>query len=189
MPKTTPRARSCPRVGAAVASFRDDVPARFLLPLLLIATAALTACGSGGNDSPTAPAAFNQAAVEDQSFQLVNQARLEEGLGTLSFDDELSRIAREHSNAMRDQRFFGHTDPEGNGLRSRLEAAGIAFSAAGENLAQVNHRSDPAGVAHQQLLASPEHRSVMLDGRFVRAGVGVASAGETVWITQVFLRP
>lgn len=147
------------------------------------------ACGSGGGDSPTEPRILDVASVENQSFQLINGARSEEGVAQLAFDVELGRIAREHSEDMRDRGFFGHKDPDGNGLRKRLKAHGLAFSAAGENLALVSDSSNPAGLAHQQLMASPEHRDVMLAGRFVRAGVGVARAGDNFWITQIYLKP
>lgn len=159
----------------------------FLL-ILLLAVAFLVACGGGGN-SPTEPQVLSVAVVEDQSFQLINSARGEEGVPQVTFDDQLSRIAREHSEAMRDRGFFSHTDPDGNGLRKRLKAHGVSFSAAGENLALVTDSSNPAGRAHQQLMASPEHRGVMLAERFRRAGVGVAQTGSNFWITHIYLKP
>ncbi|MCH7667347.1 MAG: CAP domain-containing protein [Acidobacteria bacterium] len=156
--------------------------------LLLLAAASVAACG-GGSGSPTDPIVGNAAAVESQSFQLINSARGQEGVGLLALDNELSRIARAHSEEMRDRGFFGHRNPEGNGLRSRLKANGVSFSSAGENLALVNDSSNPAGLAHQQLMASPEHRDVMLAGRFVRGGVGVAQSGSNFWITQIYVKP
>lgn len=157
--------------------------------VLLILAGALLACNSGASGGPTAPGALDAAAVEARSFGLINTARAEQGLDTLSLDDELTRVAREHSRSMRDRGFLGHEAPDGTGLRARLEDGGIAFSAAGENLAVVSRERDPAGVAHGQLLGSPEHRDVMLDGRFAEVGVGVVRAGDSFWITQVFLRP
>lgn len=156
--------------------------------LLLLAAASVAACGGGGA-SPTDPIVVSAAAVESQSFQLINTARGQEGIDPLALDSELSRIARAHSEEMRDRGFFGHRNPEGKGLRSRLKANGVSFSAAGENLALVTDTGNPAGLAHQQLLASPEHRDVMLAGRFVRGGVGVAQSGSSFWITQIYVKP
>lgn len=165
-------------------------PGRLALhSLLALAALALVACGGSGGDSPTSPQVLSVSSVEDQSFQLINSARNQEGVAQVTFDSQLSDVAREHSEMMRDQGFFGHTDPNGNGLRKRLKAHGIAFSSAGENLALVNDSSNPAGLAHQQLLASPTHRDVMLAGKFARAGVGVARAGSNFWITQVYVKP
>lgn len=129
------------------------------------------------------------ASVASQSYELINSARAQQGVGQLTFDNDLSRIARAHSEAMRDRGFFAHQDPDGNGLRSRLRANGVAFSAAGENLALVNDSTNPAAIAHQQLLASNEHRDVMLAGRFAQVGVGVAQSGSSFWITQVYVKP
>ena len=155
--------------------------------VLLLAAVSVLACSGSG--SPTDPIAVGAASVESQSFQLMNSARAQKGVGQLAFDNELSRIARTHSEEMRDRGFFSHKNPDGKGLRNRLKANGVSFSSAGENLALVSDTGDPAGLAHQQLLSSPEHRDVMLAERFVRAGVGVARSGSTFWITQIYLKP
>ena len=183
---------------------RDPRPAEFAAPrldpnalrrvtlrffVLLAALAAIGCSGSGSGSGPTSPQLLDVATVESQSFELVNRARDDAGVGPLAFDAELSRIAREHSEQMRDRGFFSHKDPNGDGLRSRLKAHGVTFSAAGENLALVNDTGNPAGLAHRQLLDSPEHRDVMLAGRFVLGGVGVAQSGSSYWITQIFLKP
>ena len=159
-----------------------------LLFVLLVVAASLAACGRGA-DGPTAPLALDPAGVEAQSYRLVNEARSQQAIAALELDAELSSIARDHSRAMRDQGFFGHLDSAGAGLRERLKARGVTFSAAGENLALVEKTTDPAGLAHGHLLASPEHREVMLAGRFTQVGVGVARSGDRYWITQIYLRP
>lgn len=185
------RRRQHPRSATAAARVDAQAFGRMAIHmLLLLAVACALGCsGSGsGSDSPTSPQILDAASVESQSFQLINQARSDEGVSSLVFDNELSRIAREHSEAMRDQGFFSHRDPNGNGLRSRLRAGGVSFSAAGENLAVVSDTGNPAGVAHQQLLTSPEHRDVMLTKKFDQAGVGVARSGGRYWITQVYLK-
>lgn len=186
-PTTTARAKVLSTDTLRLSAFGD-----WMMPLLLALCAlSVVACSGGGGDSssPTSLQSLTAASVEDQSFQLANQARQEAGVGQLTFDDKLSKIARKHSKAMRDRGFFAHVDPDGNGLRKRLKANGVEFSAAGENLALVNDSANPAGLAHQQLLTSPEHRDVMLAGRFVRAGVGVARSGDSFWITQIYLKP
>ena len=74
-------------------------------------------------------------------------------------------------------------------MRARLRAAGIPFSAAGENLAKITSVPNPAGFAHQQFMDSPGHRDVILDSRFRLAGVGVARSGDTYWLTQIYIQP
>ena len=148
------------------------------------------ACGGGGESgSPTSPLGTSVAQVEFESFQLANSARSDSNVQPpLSHDDAISRVARAHSESMRDHDFFGHQGPNG-GMRARLRAAGIPFSVAGENLAKLSSVPNPAGTAHAQFMSSAEHRGVMLDPRFRLAGVGVARSGDTYWITQIFIRP
>ena len=155
-----------------------------LLPLALLV---LAACG-GGSNSPTAPGAPGAFQVEEQSTDLVNQARGSEGVSPqLSQDQLIAEVARRHSTAMRDKGFFSHVDPDGMRLRDRLRAAGVSFRSAGENLAQVDGTSDPAGQAHRMLMGSASHRENILSERFDVIGVGVAKQGGTYWITQIFV--
>lgn len=157
-----------------------------LTPLALLFFAA---CG-GGSSSPTEPSAVSPFQVESQSTGLVNQARSSEGVSPeLSQDQLIAQVAREHSTAMRDKGFFSHVDPDGMRLRDRLRAAGVSFRSAGENLAQVDGSSDPAGQAHGMLMGSASHRENILGRRFEMIGVGVAKQGGTYWITQIFVEP
>ena len=148
------------------------------------------ACGGGGDSaSPTSPLGTTVAEVEFESFQLANSARSDSNVQPqLNLDEAIARVARAHSESMRDNNFFGHAGPDG-GIRARLNAAGIPFSVAGENLAKLTSVPNPAGSAHSQFMNSPEHRDVMLDPRFRRAGVGVARSGDTYWLTQIYIRP
>ncbi len=154
----------------------------------LLAATLLAGC-SGGGSSPTAPKQISEASIAAESFALVNGARKDERLGELEFNAELSRVARLHSEAMRDGNFFGHSGPTSSGLRQRLRGSGVVFTAAAENLALVQHPTSPAGLAHQQLMQSPSHRSNILDDRFGILGVGVARRGDSFWITQIFVAP
>lgn len=155
---------------------------------LLVAVALFgVACGGGGSDGPTTPVGTTVAEVEFESFQLANTARRNDNVQPqLDLGEAIARVARQHSQAMRDQGFFGHKGPNG-ALGARLRAAGIPFSSAGENLAKLTSVPNPAGEAHRQFMNSPGHRDVMLDSRFRVAGVGVARSGDTYWLTQVYV--
>ena len=151
---------------------------------------ALSACSGGGSgDSPTSPQGLTPADVEAHSFALVNEARSENNRKELTFHPGLADVARAHSEAMRDQGFFGHRNPQGQGLRGRLNAASIRFSSASENLAQVVDGQQPGLIAHHFLMDSAEHRDNILNPAFTRVGVGVAQDGDAWWITQVFIKP
>jgi uncharacterized protein YkwD len=160
--------------------------------ILLVVAGLIVGCSGGGSEeSPTAAGSVLQAVdVEFQSLQLANQARTDEQVDPqLGQDSAVANVARLHSEAMRDEGFFGHTGKNGDGLRQRLDKAGVQYSGAAENLAEVNHRSNPAQLAHHQLMASASHRKNILGSKYRLAGVGVAKAGDTYWITQIFIKP
>lgn len=161
-------------------------PLLLALQALLLALPGLACSGS----SPTAPGGGPTASsVEASAFARINQSRRGDGKGELMLDPVLSEIARSYSRRMRDEGFFGHEDPSGQGLVDRLRASGITFSLAGENLANVGGASDPAARAHELLMGNSTHRANILDARYTEVGIGVAQNGDTYWMTQVFLRP
>lgn len=163
---------------------------KLVLRLLAVAAVGLLGlgCGGGGDSAgPTAPGVTSIVEIEFLSFDLANSARTDGGISPqLQFDDLVGRVARDHSEAMRDLGFFSHSGPDG-GLTARLRAAGVEFSSAGENLAKLESVPDPAGAAHAQFMDSPEHRDVILDDRFRAAGVGVARSGNVIWLTQIYI--
>lgn len=155
-------------------------------PALLAALLLLGACGGAGG-GPTAPRGLTVDAVESRSLDLLNEARAGEGVGPLAFNAAAADAARAHSEAMRDKGYFGHVDPQQGDLGQRLAVTTIVFRVAAENLAAVENGADPAGFAHAHLMASAGHRQNILDPRFSEVGVGVARAGDSYWITQIFL--
>ncbi len=124
--------------------------------------------------------------AEAQMLQLVNEARAEVGLRPLSLDPRLVPIGRGHSEEMFRLRYFGHTSPVTGSPFDRIEAAGVEYSRAGENLAY----AQSVAVAHRGLMESPGHRANILRREFTRIGIGVISAGPYGrMFTQVFLTP
>ncbi len=127
--------------------------------------------------------------LERDSFRRVNAERSARGAAReLVADAELARLARSHSESMRDEGFFSHVTPEGMDPAARLGAAGYWFFAVGENIVRVENVSDPGACAHSVLMESEGHRDNILSGDYARLGVGVALGGESVWITQIFAR-
>ena len=158
---------------------------------LLLLTTVIGTAGCGSSVGPTDPGgAAHATEVEFELLQLANRERRTSGSGQdLVADERLSQVARAYSEEMRDHGFLSHVGPDGSTLRQRLEVVGIAFSRAGENIAQVTHDSDPASFAHDLLMSSQRHRANILDPHFRYVGIGVARTGETFWITQVFIAP
>ena len=163
------------------------------LTLLLSACLLALSMSGCGSVSPTAPHASDSwpggAEVESRSFQLLNQARSQNGVSPLRLDAELSAIARKHSEHMRDEGFFGHVDPEGHNFVFRVQSAGVSFAAVAENIARTTDSAAPADLAHRLFLRNEAHRENMLNPIFTEVGVGVAIQGHTYWITQLYLEP
>jgi uncharacterized protein YkwD len=113
---------------------------------------------------------------------MVNSARQSERLGKLRRDEQLDRVAVAHAEAMMKARRVGHDVGYGD-PRSRVEAAGIHFSATGENVVHAANLRR----AHRALWASPSHRGNLLQSRFDSIGVGIANDSDgTIWVCEVF---
>lgn len=158
--------------------------------MLGLAALLFSACsGGGGLLGPTTPSSVSVDSVEFASFSLVNDERKATKSGSkLAKEAAVARLAREYSEEMKREGFFSHTSPDGRGLKARLREAGIDFSSAGENLAKVTSASDPASYAHTLLMQHDEHRRNILDSKYEFLGIGAARQGDTVWITQIFIK-
>jgi uncharacterized protein YkwD len=126
-------------------------------------------------------------AMEGAVVDAVNEARRREGLAPLAVDQDLTRIARDHSCAMARGGFLQHTTPHGESLRDRMIKAGRRYVMIGENIARIDGR-DPATRAVAGWLKSPPHRENIMSPGFARTGVGACRSGRAVYFTQVFLR-
>ena len=125
--------------------------------------------------------------LEHYVHRLVNEHRIARGLKPLSFNSEISVVARRHSRDMATGRVgFGHGGIE----RRRQEIAGfIARAGVGENVAMVPAGSSHVGaVAVSNWLESSGHRR-NIEGSYDLTGVGIAQgpAGE-YYFTQLFVR-
>ncbi len=112
-------------------------------------------------------------ASEEKLLKLVNQERLKVGLKALESDPALRAVARAHAKDMLERGYFSHYTPEGKDPFDRLEAAGINYAAAGENLAF----APTVELAHIGLMNSPKHRDNILFPDFGHVGIGVINAG------------
>lgn len=121
--------------------------------------------------------------AEQRMFELVNQERVVAGLPPLQWDPELVPVARAHSQEMFQEGYFAHESPITGSPFDRLTAAGVTYSAAGENLAL----APTVDIAHQGLMDSPGHRANILESSFGRIGIGaISSPGRGTMYTQVF---
>lgn len=121
--------------------------------------------------------------AEEQMLALVNEERIAAGLEPLVMDPELVPVARAHSEDMFRNGYFSHESPTTGSPFDRINAAGISYVVAGENLALAPTLS----IAHEGLMDSPGHRANILEPSFGRVGIGaINSPGRGTMYTQLF---
>lgn len=119
---------------------------------------------------------------EKEVVRLVNEIRKENGLKELTYDWQLSRVARIKSEDMRDNKYFSHTSPTYGSPFQMMKNFGITYRSAGENIAR--GQSTPQAVVNAWMNSSG-HRANILNSSFTHIGVGYASSGR-YW-TQMFI--
>lgn len=125
-----------------------------------------------------------EAAVREQ----INQVRQENGLNSLKQNDKLAQVARNYSRQMAQKNFFSHTGADGSTLAQRVKAGGLSYWIVGENLFKSTNIPQPVPTAVDGWMKSPGHRENILRPAFTETGVGVWQAGNTYYITQLFMR-
>lgn len=119
---------------------------------------------------------------EQEVIRLVNVKRAENGLKPLTYDWELSRVARYKSQDMKDNRYFSHTSPTYGSPFQMMKSFGISYRTAGENIAR--GYATPEAVVNGWMNSSG-HRANILNASFTRIGVGYVADGN-YW-TQMFI--
>ena len=119
---------------------------------------------------------------EQEVIRLVNEIRTENGLRPLTYDWELSRVARYKSQDMKDSKYFSHTSPVYGSPFQMMKSFGISYRSAGENIAK--GYATPEAVV-EGWMNSPGHRANILNSSFTHIGVGYVAEGR-YW-TQMFI--
>jgi uncharacterized protein YkwD len=132
---------------------------------------------------------FAATSFERRAFDLINRERASHGEESLAWDDELSRMARQHSENMARESFFSHTDPTGRDTAARAAACGVCgWRALGENIAYNLGYDDPVAFAVERWMQSPKHRDNILRATYTHAGIGITKAADgSYYFTQVFV--
>ena len=119
---------------------------------------------------------------EKEVVRLVNEIRVQRGMRELTYNWELSRVARYKSEDMRDNSYFSHTSPVYGSPFQMIKAFGITYRTAGENIAR--GQRTPEEVVNAWMNSSG-HRANILNPSFTEIGVGYAASGN-YW-TQMFI--
>ena len=121
-------------------------------------------------------------AYEREVVRLVNKERTKHGLKELTYDWQLSRVARYKSKDMSDNGYFSHTSPTYGSPFEMMKSFGISYRTAGENIAK--GQATPEAVV-KAWMDSKGHRANILNTSFTKIGVGYIAKGK-YW-TQMFI--
>lgn len=139
-----------------------------------------------------APADF-KTALERNIHSLTNEKRRAAGVSPLATDSDLAKTARAHSADMAANNFFSHTNLAGCSPSCRLQKAGYAYSAMGENIAWISGSALDADILAKKFVTnwmnSDGHRKNMLSPNFTHEGIGIAVIGNKVYATANFSKP
>jgi uncharacterized protein YkwD len=139
-----------------------------------------------------------QGVPADQVLALINQARTQAGLAALSFSSGLDQSASQHNSTMASGCGLSHQCPGEPAIGDRETAAGVHWTAAGENIGDGGPEADTAaaiaqlavGLTQSMLNEKPPddgHRLNILSSTFTHIGIAVYRDGSgTVWLTQDF---
>lgn len=125
---------------------------------------------SGSNSNTTTVATLT--ADEQETFNLINQQRQNQGLSALKVDAELQRVARIKAQDMVDNNYFSHNSPIYGSPFDMLKSFKVSYKTAAENIA--GNSSNSAAV--NAWMNSAGHKANILNGSYQYTGVGVVSS-------------
>ena len=113
------------------------------------------------------------APAEMLMLKLVNKERVANSLKPLVMDEHLRTLGRDYAKDMFKRGYFSHYNPEKQNPFDRMDAYGISYGFAGENLAL----APSTELAMQGLMNSPGHRKNILRPDYNKVGIGVMDGG------------
>jgi uncharacterized protein YkwD len=139
--------------------------------VLLLGVAPLAVGGHPTPPAPAFPPPPPGAPPEVRELvEAVNRHRVARGLSPLIWDARLAAVARAHSAEMVRLGRLSHADRKGRTPFDRLDAAGVRWSAAAENIAEGH---ETAREVLGDWLASPGHRANLESRDFTHHGVAL----------------
>jgi uncharacterized protein YkwD len=134
--------------------------------------------------SPAVTTGWNQGSAEATLWQLLNGARVNNGMAPLQQHSTLIGLARWRSSDMLAKDYFSHTIAGcGCLVYAYYDSNGLNYVWAGENIGWNSGLDDsysPVRV-HEKFMASPGHRANVLTAAFTHGGVGAAAADNQMF--------
>jgi uncharacterized protein YkwD len=129
-----------------------------------------------------------ESQAEMVTYNGINEIRAENGLPPLTPDAALLEVARIRSRDMAANHYFSHNPPDGCNYACLLDAHGVPYAWAGENIAWNTYDWSQTGAQAVQLWRnSPPHLQNILNCHFERFATGVAKGSDgKVYYTMIF---
>jgi uncharacterized protein YkwD len=188
-PSSSASSSSSPSSSAPPSSTSPSSPAHSSSP---------TSSPPSASPSSSSPAGATSSDAAGQVLALINQARSSAGLAPLTVTAGLDSSASTHNSTMASGCGLSHQCPGEPDLGARETAAGVHWTAAGENIGEggpvANSTSSIAQMAvtltQSMLNEKPPndgHRQNILSTSFTHIGIAVfRDSSGTVWLTQDF---
>jgi len=153
---------------------------------------------SGSASAPASSPASQQGTPADQVLALINQARASAGLPPLTVTSGLDASASAHNLKMAGGCGLTHECPGEPAIGARETAAGVSWTAAGENIGEGGPMPDTAAAMARMAVTLTQdmlneqppddgHRLNILSSTFTHIGIAVyRDSSGTVWMTQDF---
>lgn len=131
-----------------------------------------------------------QQQLEYDILVLVNQKRVENGLGTLQMDNNLLQLARYKSDDMAQYKYFSHASVKGEYMFDWLKELNINYTVGAENIISNYPTIQPASYYVELWWNSPGHKKNMLNPEVKYTGIGAIcdESNGKVYITQQFTK-
>lgn len=155
-----------------------------LLPACMEGSSTSVSTSSSSSGLPTSVGSVSgPTASESTSFaSLLNNVRLDNGAGTISYDARLAAAAQIHSNDQFNMGVMTHTGSDGSSVGDRVSDQGYNFSIVGENVARGYQTEESVMTGWTN---SPDHHDNNIDPRFEDFGIAKAGSGSQTYWTLV----
>lgn len=139
------------------------------------------------NPTPPVTKPTDLSSEEQQLLDYINRERSEAGVDPVVLDPELVRVARIRATKLVETGTYEHNIPGLGTAGQHLTKEGYKYSLVGENLAAAGSVYQ----AHANLIRSNGHKSILLDPRYTKVGVGIGrySGNKSgVAVIEIFAR-
>ena len=198
-PSVTAARSGAPSPDASAGSGRTASPHPSASPDHSASPAAGASPATSAPSSPApAPSLPADASAAASVLALINQARAQAGLPAYTILDGLDLSASRHDQLMADGCGLSHQCPGEASLGARETAAGVQWTAAGENIGEGGPVADTTAAITQMAVTLTQdmlnekppddgHRLNLLSSTFTHVGIAIIwSSNGTVWMTQDF---